>query len=74
MATINRQSNGKHEKISVRQVGNNLNILIHDNGIGSRQSSGQGIDDMKCRTQTINGKLTIDQSSNGFEVNIDAPL
>ena len=65
MASINKHSNGKHVKISVRQVGNNLNILIHDNGIGSRQSSssGQGIDDMKYRTQTINGKLTIDQSS-----------
>jgi two-component system, NarL family, sensor kinase len=72
----------KHSKtteafIQVMEEGNNLQVLIEDNGIGfdvHDPKTGNGMYNVRSRTEAFNGILSIDSSAKGTTIIIDIPL
>lgn len=61
--------------IGFRVANNSISITIHDNGKGFKQTSsfGNGLNNMRQRTETIGGHFNI-KSENGTLIELDCPL
>ena len=73
---IVKHSNGDTVKIRLFAMRNQLRLTISDNGDSQAKPSlsGQGLENMKYRTNSIGGKIKIGQSNGIFEVQISVPL
>ena len=64
-------------KVSIRKSSNALEMTISDNGKGfdtEKHSSGNGLKNIRQRTEALQGKATISSSGNGTQTDILIPL
>ena len=74
---INAFRHGKatHIDILMQQIGNEINILISDNGIGSGKiEEGIGMQGMRERLELIHGRLEIRSVAAGFVISAWVPV
>ena len=70
-----RHGKATHIDILMQQIGNEINILISDNGIGSGKiEEGIGIQGMRERLELINGRLEIRSAATGFVISAWVPV
>lgn len=75
---ILKHSKAANAEIIVNYAGDNLSILLKDDGIGfetNRNYTGNGLNNISDRVELLNGKLEINSKLNlGTEINITIPL
>lgn len=74
MANIARHAQAKNVEIQAKDLDENLNIVIRDDGVGfsSEQKTGYGLRNMHDRTRLLNGNLTF-ENNNGTIVTLALP-
>jgi len=76
MANIVRHSNANNVRIQVHDLGENLQILIKDDGVGlsSNAQPGYGLRNMRDRSRLLNGELRFSEpSTKGTTITLEIP-
>lgn len=78
LQNIDKYAQAKNVIINMRKVGSDINVIITDDGIGFEKSKikkGFGLNNMKDRIKTINGKITIRSAvGEGTTINVIVPV
>lgn len=64
-------------KVLIQKGGNQLNMIISDNGKGfdvEQKSEGNGLRNIRLRTEALNGSLALTSSAHGTKTEIQLPL
>ncbi len=71
-----KHSNGDLVEIKLTHLDNKLSLMVRDNGTKSLNASlsGQGLQNMERRAQTVGGKLTIKKGADYFQVIMEVPV
>ena len=76
MANIVRHANARHVNITAQDLGERLNIMIRDDGVGlaAGAQSGYGLRNMRDRARLLNGELHFSEPSNkGTTITLEIP-
>ena len=73
---IVKHSSGRQVNITLAEQNKALQLTIEDNGNNAKNASksGQGLENMQYRANSVGGKFKIDQSDDHFEVQVLVPL
>jgi signal transduction histidine kinase len=78
LQNIDKYAQAKNVIINMRKVASDINVIITDDGIGFEKSKikkGFGLNNMKDRIKTINGKITVRSAvGEGTTINVIVPV
>ena len=75
ISNIVRHSNGDRVRITVREHPGLYQLIVEDNGnSGEIQNTGIGLENMRQRAASVNGRISFEASESGFKVFLSIPI